>query len=126
MVKYKFIFTPEVEAFYKELLVRKNNGDKNAKIMFEKINYCMARVEIQGTRAGEKIIKNLKGKENDNLYELRPLDERIFCCLWDGNNFILLSHYKKDDDETDPIELSKARRLRDKWMLEHKATKTEN
>jgi hypothetical protein len=61
VITYKFIFTAEVKEFYEELLVRKNNGDKTAKIMFEKINYCMARVEIQGTRAGEKIIKNLKG-----------------------------------------------------------------
>jgi mRNA-degrading endonuclease RelE of RelBE toxin-antitoxin system len=119
MATYHFIFIPEVEEFYNDLKARKNKGDKDAKIMFDKINYCMARVEIQGTRAGERIIKNLKGKENANLYELRPLDERIFCCLWDGNKFVLLSHYTKDDDETDPIELAKARRLRDKWMDEH-------
>lgn len=123
MITYKFIFTTEVKEFYEELLVRRNKGDKTAKIMFEKINYCMARIEIQGTRAGEKIIKNLKGEENYNLYELRPLDERIFCCLWNGSNFVLLSHYRKDDNETDPKELSKARRLRDKWMVEHKSDK---
>jgi hypothetical protein len=60
---YKFIFTPEVEAFYDDLRERKNKGDKIAKNLFDKINYCMARVEIQGTRAGTKIIKDLKGKE---------------------------------------------------------------
>lgn len=123
MVTYKFVIAPEVQEFYEDLRARKNRGDKNAKVMFEKINYCMARVEISGTRAGERIIKNLKGKENDNLYELRPLDERIFCCLWDGNTFVLLSHYTKDDDETDLIELAKARRLRDKWMDDHKDVK---
>jgi len=87
--------------------------------MFEKIVYCIERVRLQGTRAGSKIIKDLKGKENDNLYELRPLDERIFMCLWNGNNFIMLSHYTKDDDETDKLELAKARRLRDRYMNEH-------
>jgi hypothetical protein len=73
------------------------------------------------TRLRKLCLKNLKGEENYNLYELRPLGERIFCCLWNGNNFVLLSHYRKDDNETDPKELSKARRLRDKWMIEHES-----
>ncbi|QTH46385.1 hypothetical protein J4772_01315 [Cohnella sp. LGH] len=53
------------------------------------------------------------------MYELRPLDERIFMCLWNGNRFVMLSHYTKDDDETDRLEVAKARRLRDKYISEH-------
>jgi phage-related protein len=117
--KYDFASLPEVDAFLKEIEDKKNKGDKNARIMFEKIAYCIERVRLQGTRAGTRIIKDLKGKENDNLYELRPLDERIFMCLWNGNHFIMLSHYTKDADETDKLELSKARRLRDMYMREH-------
>lgn len=119
MYKYEFKSLPEVESFIKDVEFRKNNGDKDARIMFEKIVYCIERVRLQGTRAGSKIIKALKGKENDNLYELRPLDERIFMCLWNGNYFIMLSHYTKDDNETDKLELAKARRLRDKYKREH-------
>lgn len=87
--------------------------------MFEKIRYIIDRVELAGTRAGKNFIKSLKGEENDNLYELRPHDERIFCCMWNGNHFVLLSHYTKDADETDQVELARARGLRDKWIKDH-------
>lgn len=119
MYKYDFLSMPEIEEFIKDVEDRKNKGDKNARIMFEKIIYCIERVRIQGSRAGTKIIKDLKGKENDNLYELRPLDERIFMCLWNGNHFVMLSHYTKDSNRTDELELAKARRLRDKYLKEH-------
>ena len=56
--------------------------------------------------------------ENDNLYELRPLDERIFMCLWKGNHFVMLSHYRKDANETNELELARARRLGDKFLKE--------
>ncbi|RKN85154.1 type II toxin-antitoxin system RelE/ParE family toxin [Paenibacillus ginsengarvi] len=120
MHKYQFLFLPEIEEFLKDLEVRKNNGEKDARIMFEKIAYCIERVRLQGVRAGTRIIKDLKGKENNNLYELRPLDERIFMCLWNGSYFVMLSHYSKDANETDELELAKARRLRDKFIREHR------
>lgn len=126
MDNFKFVVLPEVHNFMIDLEMRKNRGDKDAKIMFEKIVYCKQRVSLQGTRAGTKIIKNLKGKDNDNLYELRPLDERIFMCLWNGNTFVMLSHYSKDDDETDRLELAKARRLRDEYLKSHTADKLTN
>jgi hypothetical protein len=40
-------------------------------------------------------------------------------CLWNGNHFIMLSNYTKDDDETDRLELAKARRLRDNYLKEN-------
>lgn len=119
MYKYEVSSLPEVEAFIMEVEAKKNKGDKDARILFEKINYCIERIRLQGTRAGIKIIKNLKGKENDNLYEIRPLDERIFMCLWHGKHFLMLSHYRKDANETDALELARARRLREKFLKEH-------
>lgn len=83
MYKYEFSSLPEVEKFIWDVEASKNKGDKDARIMFEKIVYCIERVRLQGTRAGTKIIKDLKGKQNDNLYELRPLNERIFMC-WES------------------------------------------
>ncbi|MBP1157644.1 MULTISPECIES: hypothetical protein [unclassified Paenibacillus] len=52
MYKYEFVSLPEVDEFIKEIEERKNRGDKDAKIMFDKIIYCMERVRLQGTRAG--------------------------------------------------------------------------
>jgi mRNA-degrading endonuclease RelE of RelBE toxin-antitoxin system len=118
---YEFMVEPEVEEFIAELEKKKNRGDKAAKVMWDKIQYIRQRVRLQGTRAGAKFIKSLKGKENDNLYEIRSIDKRIFMCLWNGNHFVMLSHYTKDDNETDTLELAKARRLRDQYMKDHPA-----
>ncbi|QTH43144.1 hypothetical protein J4772_01310 [Cohnella sp. LGH] len=57
MYQFDFISLPEVESFIRDIESRKNSGDKNAKIKFEKIVYCIERVRLQGTRAGSKIIK---------------------------------------------------------------------
>jgi len=119
VANYQFSSLPEIDEFLRDIETRKNKGDKDARIMFDKIAYCIERVRLQGVRAGTKIIKDLKGKENDNLYELRPLDERIFMCLWNGNHFVMLSHYTKDANETNELELARARRLRDKFLKEH-------
>lgn len=116
---FQFIFGAEVDEWYMDLQARASQGDNDARLMANKLDYIMARVEAQGLRAGSKFIKDLKGKENDNLYELRPFDERVFCCLWDGNHFVLLSHYTKDQNNTDERELIRARRLRDQWMKHH-------
>ncbi|WP_147306817.1 type II toxin-antitoxin system RelE/ParE family toxin [Paenibacillus taihuensis] len=98
----------------------------DARRMFEKIIYIIGRIEADGTRAGANFIKNLKGEENANLYELRPYDERIFCCMWDGNHFVLLTHYTKDGNQTDKLQLARARRARDRWMQEHPVVKKES
>ena len=53
-----------------------------------------------------------------NVFAYRE-PERIFMCLWNGNHFVMLSHYTKDADETDELELARARRLRDNYLREH-------
>ena len=43
------------------------------------------------------------------------MPERIFYGVWQGDKFVLLSHYTKKSNTTDPRELSKAMRLLQDW-----------
>nr|WP_211184580.1 type II toxin-antitoxin system RelE/ParE family toxin [Paenibacillus lemnae] len=52
----------------------------------KKIEYCIARLQIEGTKVGEPITKHITGK----IWELRPDDHRILFFAHIGNTFDLL------------------------------------
>jgi phage-related protein len=58
-----------------------------------------------GTRVGQPIVKHIEG----NLWELRPLKNRIFFFYWKDNKFVLLHHFVKKTQKTPPKELEQAR-----------------
>ena len=60
-----------------------------------------------GTAAGEPYVKHLDG----DIWELRPLRDRILFFAWDGNSFILLSCFMKSTQKTPKREIEKAKRL---------------
>ena len=45
------------------------------------------------------------------IWELRPLRDRILFAYWDNNKFILLSYFMKQTQKTPPREIEKAKRL---------------
>ena len=56
---------------------------------------------------GEPYIKHL---DND-IWELRPLRDRILFAYWNNNKFILLSQFIKKTQKTPLREIEKAKRL---------------
>lgn len=89
--------------------------DKASRLIVKQFAHCQTMVGVLGTRASENFFKKLE----DNLYELRPGDYRIFCCQWQGNKYVMLSHYEKDDNATRSVQLKKARQRRDDWIKRH-------
>ena len=55
--------------------------DKNARINKNKIFSYVRALEEYGTRIGKPIVKHIDG----NLWELRPLSNRIFFFYWKDN-----------------------------------------
>lgn len=45
------------------------------------------------------------------IWELRPLKDRILFFAYDGDNIILLSHFKKTTQKTPQREIKKANKL---------------
>ena len=80
---------------------------KDNRIKLNKIRDYMKILEIQGTRAGEPFVKHLEGE----IWELRPLRDRILFAAWVNDSFVLLSHFMKKTQKTPKREIEKAKRL---------------
>ena len=91
-------------ADYLRDLAKKN--DKTSRIKLQKILDYIDYLKEMGTRAGEPYVKHLGGE----LWELRPLRDRILFAAWDGKSFILLHHFMKDTRKTPLREIEQAKR----------------
>lgn len=81
--------------------------DKTSRINLAKINDYLQMLSVYGTRAGEPYIKHIEG----NLWELRPLRNRIFFVVWYNNSFVILNYFIKKTQKTPRREIEKAKRL---------------
>ncbi len=65
----------------------------------------MRMLKEQGLSLGTPYIKHL---DND-IWELRPLRDRILFAYWDNNKFIILSQFVKRTQKTPKREIEKAK-----------------
>lgn len=79
--------------------------DKDSRINLNKINDYIEALKQNGTRLGMPFVRHL---END-LWELRPLGNRIFFVVWIDEIFVLLHGYEKKSNKTPERELKRAR-----------------
>lgn len=91
---------------YLDELQEKAKTDKNARINREKILSYMAALAEYGTRIGKPIVKHIDG----NMWELRPLANRIFFFYWKDNKFVMVHHYIKKSQKSPKKELEQARK----------------
>lgn len=89
--------------YLQELTAKK---DKDSRIKANKINDYIEVLSRFGTRAGEPYIKHLDGE----IWELRPLSDRILLVAWHKGSFVLLHHFVKKTRKTPFREIEKAKR----------------
>ena len=89
--------------YLKELLSQ--NG-KDSRIKAAKIQDYINILSEHGTKIGEPYIKHIEGE----IWELRPLRDRIFFVAWVNNSFVLLHHFMKKTQKTPSKEIEKAKR----------------
>jgi len=82
------------------------HGDKNSRVKLKKIQEYINYLREEGKQAGEPYIKHLVGE----IWELRPIKDRILFVAWDGNIFILLHHFVKKTQKTPQREIEQAKR----------------
>ena len=87
-------------------------NDKDSRVNLNKIRDYIKTLSEYGTRAGEPYVKHIEGE----IWELRPLRNRILFFGYDGDRIILLSHFIKKTQKTPQREIDKAKRL----MKDHK------
>lgn len=98
------------------VLKAKSSKDKRAKVALNKILEYIAVLERCGTRAGEKFTKHIDG----DIWELRPLDDRIFFFCWVNKTIVLLHSFIKKKQKTPKREIEQAKRNLYAFLKEEK------
>jgi len=81
-------------------------SDKDSRIKLNKIYEHTKYLSNVGLRAKEPYAKHLDG----DIWELRPVRDRILYAAWDGKSFILLHIFQKDTQKTPRREIDRAKR----------------
>lgn len=91
---------------YLDSLQKAADTSKDSRIKLKKIVEYIDILSQNGTRAGIPYVKHIDG----DLWELRPLRDRIFFFCWQGDHFILLHHFLKKSQKTPKREIEQAKR----------------
>lgn len=95
----------EIKDFICEL-DKKALKDKNSRVNRNKIIAYFDLLEELGTRVGEPVTKHLDGE----IWELRPLDNRILYAYYKDNKFVMLHQFIKKTQKTPKREIEQAKR----------------
>ena len=87
-------------------LKKKAATNKTARIRLKKIVEYLSVLEEHGVKANEPYVKHIV----DNLWELRPTNDRVFFFHWQNRIFVLLHHFAKKTRKTPPSEIAQAKR----------------
>lgn len=83
-----------------------SKSDKDSRIKLKKIRDYIKILSEYGTKAGEPYIKHLDGE----IWELRPLRDRILFVGWDNGSYVLLHQFVKKTQKTPKKEIEQAKR----------------
>ena len=83
-----------------------SKNDKNSRANLKKISEYISILAEFGTYVGEPILKHLDG----DIWELRPMRNRILFAAWEGDKFVLLHMFVKKTQKTPKREIETAKR----------------
>ena len=101
-------------------LLQRSAGNKDARIQHKQIVYYIELLQKNGTRLPETITKNI----NEDIWELRPGDNRVFYFYFRDNTFVLLHHFRKKSQKTPQREIDRAIAERDDFLSRKGGKKT--
>ena len=111
VITYKDSAGNDKIAEYIQELNSKMATNKDARIRYKKIMEYIGQLQAYGVAAGKPAIEHITDTE---LWELRPIRDRILFAYWKDNVFVLLHHFVKKSQKTPPREIERAERnLRD-------------
>ncbi len=95
-----------------EDLRRKVSSSKDARVQYKQIAYYIELLENNGTRMSENITKHL----DEDIWELRPGNNRVFYFFFKDDTFVLLHHFRKKSQKTPKREIERAKSERDDYL----------
>lgn len=99
----------------KDFLIELKNKAKTSKIERVRIDKMLTYIRVlerMGTRAGLPYVKHIEG----DIWELRPLKDRIFFFFHKDNTYVLLHHFLKKTQKTPKNEIKIAKDRMAKYM----------
>ena len=108
---YKIVFyqnekgISEIKNYIDELNENKDNKDNRVRL--KKLITYIDLLSEEGLSLGMPYIKHIE----DDIWELRPLRDRILFAYFDNNKFVLLTYFMKKTQKTPRKEIEKAKRL---------------
>jgi phage-related protein len=87
-------------------LDKKAKADKSARIRLKTIYRHFDALREYGSRVGMPYARHIE----DDIWELRPLNDRFFYAYWKDNEFVVLHQYVKKSGKTPQREIEQAKR----------------
>jgi phage-related protein len=97
--------------FLDDLLI-KSVTSKDARVQYKQIVYYIELLKQNGTNMPSNITKNIV----ENIWELRPGNNRVFYFYCKNNKFVLLHQFHKKTQKTPKHEIEKALSERDDFI----------
>lgn len=98
----------------------KSETNKDARIQYKQVTFYIELLRQNGSTLSENIMKHIE----DNIWELRPGNNRVFYFFHDeGGKFVLLHHFKKKTQKTPKREIIRAKEERDDYKAREEAKK---
>ena len=82
----------------------RNKNDKDSRIKLYKITNYIDKLCESGTRVGKPFVKHIE----NNLWELRPIRDRILFAYYKNDTFVLLHCFMKKTNKTPRREINEA------------------
>ena len=111
----------EIWDFLEELR-QKSLKNKNARIQYKQILLYIELLQNNGILLPSNITKHIE----DNIWELRPGNNRIFYFYFDNDSFVLLHSFRKKTQKTPKREITKAKAERDDYISRNRGDSNEN
>ena len=95
-----------------EELRKKSPSNKDCRIQYKQIIYYIELLQNNGTRLPDNITKHL----DDDIWELRPGNNRVLYFFHKDDTFVLLHSFRKKTQKTPRREIDRAKSERDDYL----------
>ncbi|GMB02273.1 type II toxin-antitoxin system RelE/ParE family toxin [Pelosinus sp. IPA-1] len=104
-----------VDELISKLDQKAEKNNKDARIQLKQIMYQIDVLENVGTRCSSEYVKYIR----NDIWELRPGDNRILLFGWKNNKIVLLHSFRKTTNETPRRQIERAEREIQDWVSRH-------
>lgn len=100
-----------------EELRKRAKTNKDARIQYKQLSLYIQLLQDHGTLLPNDITKHL----DEDIWELRPGNNRVFYFCYRDDIFVLLHHFRKKTQKTPRREIEKAKAERDDYLSRREA-----